>query len=182
MLSPGMRLTGRAPPGDECVKRCRSDAKERSRMRGASAYAVTGAAGGVGVFALRGVRFFAVALRVLFLALAFFTAPRFFVATLRTPLRAVFFAAVFRVALRAPFLAVDFFVAAFLAVLRAPFFAAAFLAGLRFIVALAIISPLDPNCRNYGPPTIRANSVTRLSSRSSAARAEVINATHDEAC
>ncbi|HEY8070962.1 MAG TPA: hypothetical protein VIE47_03205, partial [Methylocystis sp.] len=42
----------------------------------------------------------------------------------------VFFAAAFFVA--------DFFVA----VLRAPFLAAAFLAGLRFVVALAILSPL----------------------------------------
>jgi hypothetical protein len=35
------------------------------------------------------------------------------------------------------------------AVLRTPFLAAAFLAGLRFlVVALAIISPLDPDCRS----------------------------------
>lgn len=141
-----------------------------------------GDSGGEDVFTFRGARFFAVALRAPFLAPAFFAPARFLVAALRTPLRAVFFAAVFRVALRAPFLAVDFFVAAFLAVLRAPFFAAAFLAGLRLIVALAIISPLDPNCRNYGRPTIRANSVTRLISRSRARRAEVIVATHDDAC
>jgi hypothetical protein len=56
------------------------------------------------------------------------------------------------------------------------------LAGLRFVVALAIISPLDPNCRNYARPTIRTNSVTRLISRSRAKRAEVIDAAHDEAC
>lgn len=141
-----------------------------TRRENASNYMPSaGAAGGV-AFALRGARFLAVALRAPFLAEAFFAPPRFLVAALRTPLRAVFFAAVLRVALRADFFAADFFVADFFdADLRAPFFAAAFLAGLRFVVAFAILSPLDPNCRNYGRPTIRANSVTRLTSRSSGA-------------
>ena len=52
------------------------------------------------------------------------------------------------------------------------FFAAVFLAGLRFTVAFAIISPLDPNCRNYGRPTIRGSSVTWLTAGSSGAAAQ----------
>lgn len=181
LLSPGTRLDRRAPPGDECMKRKRKPRKIDRAYEGASPYMASGGADGAGVFTLRGARFFAEALRAPFLAPAFFT-PRFLVAALRTPLRAVFFAADFRVALRAPFFAADFFVAAFLVVLRAPFFAAAFLAGLRLIVALAIISPLDPNCRNFARPTIRSNSVTRLISRSRGKRAEVINGRHVEAC
>lgn len=117
------------------------------------------AAGGA-TLALRGPRFLAVALRAPFLAEDFrvvvFLVARFLVAVLRTAFRAVlrvaalrtpFLALVFLAGLR--FLAVDFLAAVLRAVLRTPFFAVAFLAGLRFlVVALAIISPLDPDCRN----------------------------------
>jgi hypothetical protein len=122
--------------------------------------------GAVGVaFGLRVARFFvavlrAVVFRAVFLAPAFrvpfFAAalrtPRFFVAVLRAVvLRATLRAPVFlRAPLRAVFFALAFFFAPafFDADLRAPFLAAVFLAGLRLVVALAIIGPLDPNCRN----------------------------------
>lgn len=117
----------------------------------------SGAAGGV-TFGLRGAeRRLAGALRAAFLA-TFLVAPRFLAGALRVAFRATFFEAVLRVALRATlrvaFFAADFFAADFLvadffdAVLRVPFFAAAFFAGLRFVVAFAILSPLDPDCRN----------------------------------
>ncbi|MBI1868205.1 MAG: hypothetical protein HYS06_07930 [Methylocystis sp.] len=113
----------------------------------------SGTAGGA--FGLRTTR----RLTAAFLAPAFLAAPRFLVAlrvVFRVVFRALFFDAVLRVALRATLrvalratLRAVFFAAVFLdAVLRAPFFAAAFFAGRRFVIAFAILSPLDPNCRN----------------------------------
>ncbi|WBK00705.1 hypothetical protein MMG94_02970 [Methylocystis parvus OBBP] len=150
-IRPRRAVDARSPGDVFHVKTpCGAVAKQR-RLDQAPSDGVSGAA----TFTFRGARFLAgaflaVFLVARFLVATFFVAPRFFVATLRTALRAVFFVAALRVLfLAAVFFVARFFVAAFLvAVLRVPFFAAAFLAGLRFVVALAIISPLDPNCRN----------------------------------
>jgi hypothetical protein len=71
-------------------------------------------------------------------------APRFLPAAFRVVLRAYFLEAVLRAPLRAVFFVADFFDADFFdAVLRPAFFAADFFAGLRFVVAFAILCPLE---------------------------------------